>query len=85
MRGLLGVVALAAVTMPGWGQAPPPTDVYLVSIKRQGSGFAVGDPKNLTHRAGFDNQPSFTPDGKSLLYTVVRPGGPNGTDRKSVV
>lgn len=84
MRGLLGVVALAAVTMPSWGQAPPPTDVYLVSIKRQGSGFAVGDPKNLTHRAGFDNQPSFTPDGKSLLYTVVRPGGPNGTTQADI-
>ncbi len=77
MLGLFLMVSLAA-------QAPPGTDVYLVSIKRQGSSFAVGQPKNLTNRPGYDNQPSFAPDGKSLFYTVVGPGGPNGTTQSDI-
>lgn len=84
MHRLFALAALAGVTGTGWAQTPPDTDVYLVSVKRQGSGFVVGPPRNLTSRPGFDNQPSFAPDGKSLFYTVVRPGGPNGTTQSDI-
>ena len=84
MRGPFVVALLAMVAVPGRAQAPPATDVYLVSIKHQGAGLTVGQPKNLTRRAGFDNQPSFLPDGKSLFYTAVLPGGPNGTTQADI-
>jgi hypothetical protein len=29
-------------------------------------------PRNMTARAGYDNQPSFTPDGRAIFYTSVR-------------
>jgi hypothetical protein len=44
----------------------------------------VGAPTNLTQRAGYDNQPSFSPDGKRLYYTVVREGGPEGTTQADI-
>lgn len=54
--------------------APPATDVYLVPIERTESGWTPGTPSNLTDRAGYDNQPAFTPDGEHLLYTSYRDG-----------
>lgn len=72
-RSIGGVVAalLAAATAAAQG-APPATDIYLVRLR----GGAIGDPPvNLTHRLGYDNQPAFTPDGRSLLYTVIGSDG----------
>jgi dipeptidyl aminopeptidase/acylaminoacyl peptidase len=37
----------------------------------------VGSAVNLTHRAGYDNQPSFTPDGSAILYTMIEGNGPS--------
>jgi hypothetical protein len=30
----------------------------------------IGSPRNITNRAGYDNQPQFTQDGRALLYTA---------------
>jgi dipeptidyl aminopeptidase/acylaminoacyl peptidase len=32
----------------------------------------VGKPVNVTHRPGYDNQPSFTPDSRAILFTSTR-------------
>ncbi len=48
------------------------TDVYLVPLSAEGRTVRVGAPRNLTARAGYDNQPSFTPDGAWVLYTSTR-------------
>jgi WD40 repeat protein len=53
-------------------QPPPNTDIFLATITLHGGALVVGRPENLTSRPGYDNQPSFTPDGESLLYTSVR-------------
>lgn len=47
---------------------PPDSDVFLTSldIPKQ----AVGTPKNITRREGYDNQPAFLNDGSALLYVV---------------
>ena len=51
-------------------QAPPATDVWLAPMAE---GVPVPEAAvNLTDRDGYDNQPSFTPDGQSLLYTSFR-------------
>ena len=53
-------------------QAPPATDIYLADLRVVQGRVTVGTPVNVTNRPGYDNQPSFLPDGRSILYTSVR-------------
>src|SRR5437870_10330194 len=55
-------------------QAPPGTDIYVASLTRAAGGLEVGEPLNVTARPGYDNQPAFSPDGKTLYYTSYRGG-----------
>lgn len=76
---------LAAATLafllvaPAWhaarAQARPSTDVWVVSMHQMGSMIHFGEPVNATKRTGYDNQPSFMPDGNAVLYTVIDDGG----------
>jgi dipeptidyl aminopeptidase/acylaminoacyl peptidase len=50
----------------------PDTDVWLVS--GSADTLAFYDPMNISNLRGYDNQPAFSPDGKSLYYTAVRDG-----------
>ena len=61
----VGTIACAARA-----QAPN-TDIFLAPLVRDHRHLTVGPAVNITHRAGYDNQPSFTPDGSAILYTVV--------------
>ncbi len=74
-------IGLAAV-LPA--QVPPGTDVFVVPIAIRGASVTLGTVTNLTRRPGYDNQPSFSPDGKLLYYTVVGDGGPNGTTQADI-
>lgn len=49
--------------------APPSTEVYVASLSISGTTFTVGQPQNVSNGPGYDNQPFFTPDGASLLFT----------------
>ena len=69
---LAGFVACAAAAA---AQAPPSTDVYLASLTRQESRLVLGELRNISSNPGYDNQPSFTHDGRSVLFTSVRGGG----------
>lgn len=81
------IAATSALLAPGTltGQAPPGTDVYLAPLALRKGIVTVGPAKNLTNRAGYDNQPGFSADGKQLYYTVVKEGGPNGTTQSDIV
>ncbi len=72
------LAALVVLSAPGealTGQAAPPsTDIFLAPIRIRNDKATVGRPVNITHRAGYDNQPSFTPDSRSVLFTSVRDG-----------
>lgn len=46
----------------------PDFDIWLAPLDESGSGIEIGVARNVTDRAGYDNQPSFLADG-SLLYT----------------
>lgn len=61
----------AAIPSAAAGQAPPDTDIFLGSLEREGGAWRLGEVENLTARPGYDNQPSFAPDGRAILYTVV--------------
>jgi hypothetical protein len=54
--------------------AAPSTDIYMAALSMQGGQLQVETPRRLTTHAGYDNQPTFTPDGRALLYTSVRGG-----------
>lgn len=58
-------------TSPALAQAD--TDIFLVDITL--SPLKIGTAQNITQRKGYDNQPSFSPDGKSLLYTSMQTDG----------
>ena len=85
MRWWLTVVITIGIPAGVAGQAPPGTDVFVAPLELSGQRLTIGAPTNLTKRPGYDNQPSFTPDGKSLLYTVVRGGGPRGTTQSDIL
>jgi len=54
------------------GPPPPATDIYLADLRVGQGRVTVGTPVNVTNRPGYDNQPAFLPDGRSILYTSVR-------------
>ncbi len=53
---------------------PDAPDIFLSSLRLTDGVLAVGAPVNITNRVGYDNQPSFTPDGVAILYTSQRDG-----------
>src|SRR3954470_8467432 len=71
---ILVLVFLRAATS-AYGQAPPATDIYLAPLQLLRGRATVGRPVNITNRPGYDNQPSFTPDGAAILYTSTRDDG----------
>lgn len=56
----------------------PNTDIFLFSVTIQGDNVLLSKPVNITKRPGYDNQPSFAPDGDKLLYSSV--GDDNQSD-----
>lgn len=66
--------ALLALAAAALAQAPPATDVWIADLVRAGDGWTLAAPRNLTDRDGYDNQPAFTADGRTLLYTAFLDG-----------
>ena len=52
--------------------APPGSDIWVASLSVKGDTVTVRTPANATARPGYDNQPSFLPDGHAILYTSRR-------------
>ncbi|MEO8362332.1 MAG: hypothetical protein ABI672_20060 [Vicinamibacteria bacterium] len=48
---------------------PPESEIYLAPLTGAGPTLKVGTPKNISNHPGYDNQPKFDTDGKSILYT----------------
>ncbi|HEY6046797.1 MAG TPA: hypothetical protein VIU65_09355 [Pyrinomonadaceae bacterium] len=77
------VITLILLAAPGFAMAqtpapkptpaatPPPSDIYLTFLTRD---FKVGAPAKFTQYVGYNNQPAFLADDRSLLYTSIRNG-----------
>jgi hypothetical protein len=50
----------------------PDTDIFLADIKNEGGNLSFSQPVNITNRKGYDNQPFFMQDGKSILYVAYK-------------
>lgn len=73
MRALLVAAATALLAAPLRAQGG--SDVWLFRLSTRGE-LAVPDSGiNVSHRPGYDNQPSFTRDGKRLYFTSARDDG----------
>ena len=64
-------LGLLVTVRAGAAQAQGQTDIFVAPLRQSGRSVTIGVPVNVTHRSGYDNQPSFTPDGASLLYTSI--------------
>jgi hypothetical protein len=60
--------------------APPDSEIFLASLTVEGRDVRIAGPVNISNSPGYDNQPSFTPDGASVLFTSSRGGGATQTD-----
>lgn len=68
MRYILPALCLS---VSAHAQAVSNPEIYLLPMKADGR-ITVGRPVNVTNRPGYDNQPSFTADGRELFFTSVR-------------
>jgi hypothetical protein len=48
------------------------SDLYVAAFHEVGTHVSIGRPVNVTNRVGYDNQPTFTADGRALLFTSIR-------------
>ena len=76
MRLSIGLVALFGASV-SWAQpaAPPSTDIYLTQLVRKQGRLTSGAVRNVTRRTGYDNQPAFSLDNRTLYYTSNRGDG----------
>ena len=70
ITGLLLPLAFSAAR----AQAAPDADIFLVSLSKAGGKLTVTGARNLTNRPGYDNQPNWSRDGRTLFFTSVREG-----------
>jgi hypothetical protein len=70
----MGRTFLLALIVAGLqAAAPPDTEIFLAAFNAADAN-PVGRPVNITNSPGYDNQPSFTPDGRAILFTSMRGG-----------
>jgi dipeptidyl aminopeptidase/acylaminoacyl peptidase len=76
MHRVLNIAAgLVVASAELQAQRPPSTDIFLAPLSMQDGRPVIGTPTNGTNRPGYDNQPSFTPDGHAFLFTSTHDDG----------
>jgi WD40 repeat protein len=72
---MLGTAITAApqTPTPTPPSIPPATDIFVIDLGTgRGGKLKLGQPVKISTWAGYNNQPSFMPDGNSILYTSIR-------------
>ena len=67
-------VGLSLAALSGAQQQPPATEIYMVAWSFDKAKTVVGAVVNISNSPGYDNQPSFLPDGSGVLFTSNRDG-----------
>lgn len=68
----LAAAALSLLALPAAAQGG--TDIWLVPLTGTMRSPSVGAAVNVTNRPGYDNQPSFAPDGRTMYFTAQHDG-----------
>ncbi len=50
------------------------TEIYLFDLNKTDSTYTLTNPINISENEGYDNQPSFSEDGTSILFSSIRNG-----------
>jgi hypothetical protein len=61
------LAAVAAAALPLFSQGS--SDIYLASFNREGDRLVFAAPVKINERTGYNNQPSFPPDGSGVYYS----------------
>jgi hypothetical protein len=77
MTTLISTLLLVAAQQAAPTPPLPETDILIYGMAATLSGVQIGLGRNITASAGYDNQPAFSADGKSLLYSARRDGEQN--------
>lgn len=72
MKYFLGGLILSL--LPGAILSQTGTEVYLFEFAHTATGYELSTPLNISDNEGYDNQPSFTKDGKAILFASTRNG-----------
>lgn len=67
------IALLLLLALPAAGQVLT-TEVWLGKLDLREGRFAVSELRNISNHPGYDNQPAFFPDGRSLLFTTEADG-----------
>ncbi len=62
-------LTLILILIPSAGFSQGETDIYLIRIKIDGERYIFSDPVRINQTEGYNNQPSFHPDGSSVFYS----------------
>lgn len=65
------LLLLLGLNYSNFSQQPNP-EIFLFSVEKSNDKFTFSGGKNITNNAGYDNQPSFTLDNRSILFTSNR-------------
>jgi TolB protein len=76
-RTLFAALLLAAAPLAA--QDPNPLDLYVSDLRWRDGRLEVGEPRRLT-AGGRNSQPSFTPDGRAIVFAGQRGGPTSQTD-----
>jgi hypothetical protein len=68
-----GSLLLGVLLMAGGEEvaAQGASDLFLIELRQSAESFEVGGVRRLTDRDGYDNQPHFLADGRTLLFTGI--------------
>ena len=72
---MIATLVLAVLQATAQPQGPPGTDVWVADLSIRAGRVTIGKPVNVTARSGYDNQPTFLPDGSGFLYTRIGSDG----------
>ena len=72
LSGRVLASAQAQSPSPTPAAAPPSSDIFIVDVTTRGQRVRLGQPGKISTSLGYNNQPSFMPDGRSIFYTSIR-------------
>jgi len=75
MRLPTTLVLIAVLSAASGAQQRPSSEIFLAPFSIKDGVPVVGKPVNVSAHAGYNNQPSFTPDSRAILFTSDRDGG----------
>jgi hypothetical protein len=74
---LASAFAYAVFAATANAQGPNPVNLWVADLRWSGDRLTVGTPVKLTNDHGTNSQPSFTPDGRAIVFSAQRDTGGN--------